>query len=283
MIDNHIDAFPHAGLNSAVLVIEALVENGITRYMAVFAPGISPEAEAIGPVRSARLYFVQWARGLQAVYAHIGGSPASLNLAPNVPEIADMDAMYGYAGSYFYRSDTKFAPHNLYTSSELLESYGEDSGVGAFNPDELGFLFKPNIAADKRPAGQTFQYYFIYDDDIVQWEYAPKTNTYLRYWRGNQHVDEMSGNQLAFTNVVVMEVVSYPIAGDTVGRIEQVVIGEGKARLFADGIEREIFWSKESAAAPLRFFDAEGQEIAFTAGPIWIAAVPSLDNLTVGK
>jgi hypothetical protein len=105
----------------------------------------------------------------------------------------------------------------------------------------------------------------------------------LRYWRDNRHVDEFSGNQLAFTNVVVMEVVSYPIAGDTVGRIEQLVIGEGKARLFADGIEREMFWSKESAAAPLRFFDAEGQEIAFTAGPIWIAAVPSLDNLTVGK
>jgi hypothetical protein len=226
---------------------------------------------------------VQWARGLQAVYAHIGGSPASLNLAPNVPEIADMDAMYGYAGSYFYRSNTKFAPHNLYTSSELLESYVEDAGVGAFNPDELGFLFKPNIAADKRPDRQTFQYSFIYDDDIVQWEYAPKTNTYLRYWRDNRHVDEFSGNQLAFTNVVVMEVVSYPIAGDTVGRIEQLVIGEGKARLFADGIEREMFWSKESAAAPLRFFDAEGQEIAFTAGPIWIAAVPSLDNLTVGK
>jgi hypothetical protein len=282
MIDNHADAFPHAGLNSAVLVIEALVENGITRYMAVFAPGISPDAEAIGPVRSARVYFVQWARGLQAVYAHIGGSPASLNLAFSVPEIADMDAMYGYPGSYFYRSDSKIAPHNLYTSSALLASYIEDAGLATFDPAGLGFLFTPDSPADTRPTSQTLRYFFLFPDDIVSWDYDPTTNNYLRSWRGNRHVDELSGKQLAFKNVVVMEVVNYLI-GDAEGRIEQQVIGEGKARVFANGVEREVFWRKDTGAAPLQFFAADGQEVSFTAGAIWIAAIPSLDQLTVGE
>ena len=61
MLDNHPNAYPQTGMDKAPLVFEALAEFGITRYMAVFAPGISPVAKVIGPVRSARSYFVQWA------------------------------------------------------------------------------------------------------------------------------------------------------------------------------------------------------------------------------
>ena len=75
MIDNHPDAYPQTGLDHALVVFEALAEFGITRFMAIYAPGIGPDAPAIGPVRSARLYYVQWAMGFGTLYAHAGGSP----------------------------------------------------------------------------------------------------------------------------------------------------------------------------------------------------------------
>lgn len=75
MIDNHPKAYPQTGLNQAAIVFEALAEYGITRYMAVYFPGITPDLATIGPVRSARAYFVEWARGLRGVYVHAGGAP----------------------------------------------------------------------------------------------------------------------------------------------------------------------------------------------------------------
>ncbi|KPV49920.1 hypothetical protein SE17_29915, partial [Kouleothrix aurantiaca] len=71
------------------------------------------------------------------------------------------------------------------------------------------------------------------------------------------------------------------IADDPNGRIEQAVVGSGRARVFSDGIEREVTWQKDAAASPLGFFDADGSEVKLNAGPGWIVAVPSLDNLTV--
>src|SRR6185369_11335241 len=72
MIDNHPDAYPQAGLDHAAVVFEALAEFGVTRFMAVYAPGITPAAKQIGPVRSTRLYFAQWAMGFHALYGHAG-------------------------------------------------------------------------------------------------------------------------------------------------------------------------------------------------------------------
>src|SRR6266545_5705699 len=79
MIDNHPDAYPQTGLDHAAVVFEALAEFGVTRFMAVYAPGITPDAPQIGPIRSTRLYFAQWALGFHALYVHAGGSPQGLS------------------------------------------------------------------------------------------------------------------------------------------------------------------------------------------------------------
>src|SRR5262249_5888519 len=122
MIDNHPDAYPQTGIDHALVVFEALAEFGITRFMAVYAPGVGPDAPAIGPVRSARLYFVQWAMGLRGVYAHAGGSPQGLALAQSTDKITNLDALLRSGGAYFARSKKHFAPHNLFTSSADLAS-----------------------------------------------------------------------------------------------------------------------------------------------------------------
>ncbi len=78
-----------------------------------------------------------------------------------------------------------------------------------------------------------------------------------------------------------MEVKEAPIPGDPKGRIDQLVIGSGKARVFVDGVEREVSWRKDAPEAPLGFFDAGGSEVELNAGPLWIVALPALENLTV--
>jgi hypothetical protein len=281
MIDNHPDAYPQTGLDRAAVVFEALAEFGVTRFMALYAPGITPEAAKIGPVRSTRLYFAQWAMGFHALYAHAGGSPGGLELVENTDQLVNLDALHRDALRYFTRSRDRVAPHNLYISSAELEQAAADRGVNDFDGRQVGFLFKDPAPPAQRGAAEHLDYYFIYKQDSAGWDYDPKTNGYLRLRRDRPARDAATGKQLWAKNVVVLEVSEARIAGDEKGRIEQAVIGDGQARVFMDGVEHPATWRKDGAAAPLRFFDAAGQEIRFNAGPIWIVALPSLENLKV--
>jgi hypothetical protein len=283
MIDNHPDAYPQSGLDDAAVVFEALAEYGVTRFMAVYAPGITPETDKIGPVRSTRIYFAQWAMGFHGVYAHAGGSPTGLELVERTGELINLDALRADGLAYFVRDSDRFAPHNLFTSSANLEQATADFNATDFDDDQVGFIFKTDAAKSQRPENGAFSYYFIYKEDSAGWTYDRETNGYLRLRRNKPARDADSGDQLWTKNVVVMEVKEQKIAGDNAGRIEQEVIGTGKARLFVDGLEREVTWRKERAELPLRFYLANGNEIEFNAGPVWIAAIPSMEHLTVGE
>jgi hypothetical protein len=281
MIDNHPEAFPQTGLDRAAVVFEALAEFGLTRFMALYAPGITPNAPQIGPVRSTRLYFAQWALGFHALYAHAGGSPQGLELVQSTDQLIDLDALRQANGSYFTRSSDRDPPHNLYTSSAALERAAQDLGVADLPQPDIGFLFKNDAPENQRPAAQQIDYFFIYREDNAGWNYDPQTNGYLRLRRGRPARDAATDQQLWAKDVVVIEVKEARIEGDPKGRIEQDVIGSGRARVFLDGVEREVTWRKDAAEAPLRFFDDASTETRLNAGPVWIVALPSLDNLTV--
>lgn len=281
MIDNHPNAFPQSGLDKAAVVFEALAEFGLTRFMVVYAPGITPEASQVGPVRSARLYFVQWAMGFGGLYVHAGGSPQGLELAQSTDQIVNVDALFRASTVYFRRSTERAAPHNLYTSTAELATAADTLDAGTFDRSDVGFLFKEDAPANARPASQQISYFFLYKEDDAGWRYEPATNSYERLRRGKVVQDAASGDQLRFKNVVVLEVKEAPIPGDPKGRIEQQVIGEGRARVFLDGVEREVTWSKPSDVAPLILLDQNGAEVALNAGPVWIVALPALENLVV--
>ncbi|HRC77873.1 MAG TPA: DUF3048 domain-containing protein, partial [Kouleothrix sp.] len=281
MIDNHPDAYPQSGMGQAALVFEALAEFGVTRFMAVFEPGVTPEVAKIGPVRSTRLYFAQWAMGLHALYAHAGGSPQGLELVESTDQLVNLDALHSGGSQYFARSDDRDAPHNLYTSSAWLEQAAANQGVSDLNDPAIGFVFKPDAAESLRPRQQQLNYFFIYQEDDAGWTYDRATNGYLRLRRGQPARDAETGKQLWTKNVVVMEVQEAKIPDDPKGRIEQAVVGEGRARVFADGVEREVRWRKDAPAGQLGFFDTDGSEVRFNSGPAWIAVLPALDNLTV--
>ncbi len=281
MIDNHPDAYPQTNVDQAAVVFEALAEYGVTRFMAVYVPGITPDLDVIGPVRSTRLYFAQWAMGFHALYAHAGGSPGGLQLVESTTELINLDALKKPLVNFFYRSKDRVAPHNLYTSSALLAKAATALDATPYTNSEIGFLYKDEAPATARGTSQELSYFFLYPNDPAGWIYDTETNGYYRTRRGRAARDAVSGNQLWTKNVVVMEVQERKIAGDEKGRIEQDVIGEGVARVFQDGISRDITWRKADPTAPLLFFESDGTEVRFNAGPLWIAALPDIGNLTV--
>lgn len=280
MIDNHPNAYPQTGMDRAAVVFEALAEFGITRFMAVYVPGITEDAPAIGPVRSARLYFVQWAMGFHGIYVHAGGSPQSLALAEKTTEIVNLDALRRNGSPYFTRSKKRSAPHNLFTSSASLAEAAKAFKASDYTDPEIGFLFKSDAPA-AQPAAREINYFFLYKQDPAGWLYDQASNSYLRTRRGKAAIDSGTGQQLRTKNVVIIEVQERKIQNDPKGRIEQDVVGSGVGRLFIDGNDIAITWTKETPTSPLRFYLADGSEAQLNAGQVWIAAVPLIGNVSV--
>ena len=118
MIDNHSDAWPQFSINSAYLVYEIIVEGGETRLMALFK---GADVEKIGPVRSARHYFIDYAMENDAIYTHFGQSPQAQSDLKKF-KIDDINGI-SEDGVTFWRVKDKNSPHNAVTSTEkLLES-----------------------------------------------------------------------------------------------------------------------------------------------------------------
>jgi hypothetical protein len=273
MIDNHPAAYPQWGLARASLTFEAVTEFGLTRFMAVYLRDGANRNLQIGPVRSARTYFVRWAAGFGAVYVHSGGSPQSLDLLRRTESIEDIDSLTR-DGTAFVRDRTRQSPHNLHTTLAALAKVSD--AADAF--PEAGFLFAPDAGADFAPAGGRIDYYFLYREDAVTWIYDPTTDAYLRL-RNNAPARDTDGSAVTTRNLVVIEVPEEPIVGDSAGRVELQVMGEGTGQLFVAGGGQRITWRKASSDAPLRFFGPSGEEIRFRPGSIWIAAIPNIDQV----
>ena len=101
MVENSLAARPQSGLSQAGVVFEALAEGGVTRFMALYQDTTPTN---VGPIRSARPYFIEWAMGFDAAYAHVGGSPVALSdiKAWNVQDLNQF-----YYGGYYHRISSR--------------------------------------------------------------------------------------------------------------------------------------------------------------------------------
>lgn len=267
MVENAADAWPLVGLDEAFLVIEAPVEGDIPRFI-VFSTE-EDEIQKIGPVRSARPYYVEWALGMDALYGHVGGSPEALDL---IRELGVQDVNEFYQGEYFYRQNgTRYAPHNVYTDSDLLRGAMEEVNPDAPEYDYWTFTdgeVKGNTSFDiDWSAG------YVYD---VTWEFDAEKNQYLRY-QGNDVMELEDGAQVYADNVIVMATDIRVI--DSVGRKSLETIGEGDAYIAHNGELYLGMWKKESADAPLRFYTIDGYEISMNAGKTWVEVVSELSQV----
>lgn len=274
MIDHAADAWPQSGIEKAFLVIEAPVEAGIPRLEAFFTDDVT--IEKIGPVRSARPYFIDWANEVDALYTHVGGSDAALE---KIGRTGTFDLNEFSNGAAFWRAADRFAPHNAYTSTDRLAKVVATAKDKGKAPELLygRWSFK-DPAKDLEKTGKGVSLTFAAPAYSVRWEHQFETNRYARLQAGKPF-KTASGDEIMADNIAV--VITDMKVLDAVGRREVTTVGEGKGFVLQDGQAIEAIWKKPSATERLRFFREDGKEIEMNAGVTWIEVVPSEESVTV--
>lgn len=263
MVENSPDARPLSGPAKANLVIEAPVEGGITRFMLVF--DASTTVAEVGPVRSARPYYVELADALHAVYAHVGGSPDALTLISTLAGFRNLDEMAN--GSSFWRSSARSAPHNAFTKDTLLQA-ADERKLWESAPFTSWKYMLPEVTSTESATATaiTIPYGGTFD---VKWVYDPIANQYARRQAGLIQKDA-DGTVVTTTNVVVMMTDGQVL--DDYGRLKVRTTGSGTAYLFRDGKRFELRWRRK-AGEWISFEDIDGTDALFRPGKTWISIV----------
>lgn len=264
MIENSPDARPQSGLKDSGVVFEAIAEGGITRFLSLYQ---EQKPQLIGPVRSLRMYYVDWLAPFNASVAHIGGSAAALAEIRN-GNYRDIDQFFN-AGTY-WRATDRYAPHNVYTNFERLDALNKDKGYTT--SQFTGFSRKDSKTAETPTASQIAVTISgpLYNSTYT---YNAETNTYNRSQAGAAHLDRESGH-ISPRVVIVMKVNQQRVLED--GWREQInAIGSGAAYIFQDGTAQEVTWKKASRDGQITFTNAEGADVPLARGQTWITAVPN--------
>lgn len=278
MIENHPDARPQIGLNKASIIYEAIAEGGITRFMTIYGPN---EANKIGPVRSARTYYLDWALEYDSFYAHVGGNMDALDLIPKIG-LKDLDQFKYGSKAYWREKEPKAIEHTMYSDVEKLRSIASDNGWDVANSDFDSLKFKSDLDLENRPDSQSATINFSSANYKVEWLYDRKTNNYKRKMADSDHKDRITGEQLTAKNIIIQEVKRIP----TVTRInedgwEMTTIGEGSATVIIDGKKIDATWKKTSRKDRTRFYNPTGEEIEFNAGVFWYEIIHSGITVTI--
>ncbi|MCX6744012.1 MAG: DUF3048 domain-containing protein [Candidatus Parcubacteria bacterium] len=273
MVENMVDSWPQTGLDKANLVIEAITEASIPRFVAVYAN--NDEIKKIGPVRSARPYYLDWVEPFSPLYMHVGGAPEALRkIRSNVYDLMDLDQFFW--SEYYWRDKWRYAPHNVYTSSELINQALSEKGLDT-PADYPVWQYKKDLDLEKRAeqvndiiVNFSTQYY------KVRWVYNRDENSYIRYQNGDIH--KMSDGEWIKAKNVIVQVNAMEVI-DSVGRKKIDTLGEGQAWVYRDGEKIEATWKKETIDDGLKYFDNDGKEIEFNGGTTWIEIIPNADYL----
>jgi hypothetical protein len=278
MVDDHPRARPQSGFNDASVVWHAPAEGGVPRYLLLFGEAIPV---SVGPVRSARPYFLAWAAEWAAVYAHVGGSPQARQLLRDGGEgqlVWDVDE-FVYGPTYLWRISQRSAPHNVYTDGASLREVAGLRGAVDGSPDTPPapvWRFEPDAPLEERAVGARLTVPYQYN--TVGYVYDLATNRWLRSVTGEspQH-DVADGEVVAPANVVVIWVPFRPLADGhpEKGRLEADIEGEGRAMVATNGVILQATWRKAAFDAPTELLDRQGRPIALTQGQTFVQVVPT--------
>ncbi len=301
MIENHKEARPQSGLSQADVIFEAVAEGGITRFLSVF---YCKDAPYIGPVRSARIYFIELLQsfGAYPLYAHVGGA--------NHPGPADALGYIGDLGWSSYNDMNQFSvpfpnfwrdyerlpnratEHTVYSSPSKLWKYAKDKrkltnldeeGV-SWDEDYTPWKFQDDAPAASRGKVAKIDFGFwdsFASDFSVVWSYDKASNSYKRSNGGSPHLDLNTSKPLTAKNVVVMFAKESPANdGYEGGHILYKTTGTGDALIFQNGKAIEGSWSRLDEESQFKFTDQNGEEISIVRGQIFIEMLPVGNKVT---
>lgn len=271
IIENHPEARPQVGLNEASIIYEAITEGGITRFMAVFGPR---DTSKVGPVRSARTFFVDWASEFDAFLAHVGGNLDALDKI-KTDGILDLDQFALGETAYWREPAAGIAiEHTMFTDTKKLYAAAKQKGWPA-SGDFEALSFKEAKSDLSQDLTQRISIDFSEPQYRVVWDFDSESDTYLRTIGGYPHRDRNTGDRLATSNIIVQEMERWE-AITTINEQGWAMqtIGTGRAKIFREGQLIEGTWKKTSRTDRTLFYDNEGKEIKFIPGQFWIEIAP---------
>ena len=270
MIDNHKDAMPQANISKAYAVYEIIVEGGETRLMALYK---GQDLEKVGPIRSSRHYFLDYALENDAIYVHFGFSPQAKNDIAKLG-VNNINGIYE-SEKDFWRVKDKYAPHNAVTNTKkILEiANRKDYRVTSDKESVLNYV-GDEINLDSKIIANTVTIPYS-TSNTVKYEYDEESKTYVRYSRGKKQVDWDTNKTVTTKNIII-----------TFCKNTRLNDGENKDRQTIDNIKTldgyyitngkaiKIKCSKSSRTAQTVYKDLQGNIINVNDGNTFIQIVP---------
>lgn len=286
MIDNNVNAQPQASLNSAYMVYEIIVEGNESRLMALFK-GV--DADEVGPIRSSRHYFLNYAMENDAIYAHLGWSPfAQADIAEyginNINGQAYDTGKARTSTSLYWRASHKNAPHNAYTNIDSIlkicnqkgyRTTSDKESVLNYSAEEVKLETEDAVIANTItiPYASSHKVKYVYNED---------EGRYTRYSKGKLMKDETTSEEITTKNIIITFAENYNIQDtENKGRQEVETVGELNGYYITNGKAIKIKCVKESREAQTKYLDLEGNEIKVNDGNTWVNICPIDANVTI--
>lgn len=272
MINNVTEALPQSGLSQADILYEAVVESKITRLMAVFQN--YETLEKVGPIRSARHYYLDFAHDEEAIYGHFGWSIFAENRI-NSEGIKTLQLMAGGLNSDYYRASDRVAPHNVYMTGEqivhAIGRFGADTALPENYESRLKFHTKDTVPSE----GENAETVKIDTSSNSQLEYDAENKVYKKFQYGEPHMDDVNDTQLTFKNIIV-QFAPYSCIDAPSDCQDIALTGEGRGLYMTDGKCMNITWKKTDLKTDYtRYYTEDGEALSLNPGKSYIVVIPT--------
>ncbi|BFJ86349.1 DUF3048 domain-containing protein [Ruthenibacterium sp. TH_2024_36131] len=271
MVNNAQTAMPQRGIGSADAIFEMVTEGGITRMMALYSNAAT--IPQVGPVRSARDQHLQFALPLNAIFVHIGSSVYAQNLI-NEYQYQDIDGLYLGTTCFWFdseRAKTYLQEHCWYTDASLIAAGIASQQIATSGAAVPLFCFAEKEVSLTELDAPDIAFQFSANGP-VRLVYDANTKTYLKQAYGAPQVDELTGAQLSFNNVIIL-FADVSLKPD--GQCTDFQLTGGTGYYCYGGKAEAITWSKGKADSALKLHRADGSELEVNRGKSYIAVVGS--------
>lgn len=277
MINNIKAALPQSGISDADIMYETLAEGNITRLVAVFQDF---NTEKIGPVRSTRHYYLNFAFDHDAIFIHHGGSPQAFEaiqrLKPsNLNSLSYLESIMAWRDPVRSKQRGMYE-HSLYTSAAGIMKAWNNVGYSLERKKDLNPKF--TFAEEEwTPAGENAEIVTVpfSKDYISSFQYDAETQLYNRFQFDKPHIDENNNEQLKVKNVIIQYANIKHIPGDTEGRRDIDLVGSGKGMYISNGKAVPITWNKSAYNITTEYKDEEGKVLKLNKGKTWVCVFPN--------
>ena len=278
MVNNVDAALPQYGISAADLIFELPVEYDLTRLMAVY--GDYTQIPEVCSIRSCRYYYPILAVGFDAIYVNWGMNESVARPTVNSMDIDQYDGDEYGLGDCFGRDKARYESGYAWEHTGVFHGPNfpsvleKDKVRTDLKEDKTGTAYN-FVEMDKNsaPNGEDAQKVRVdFGANYSVFTYDEENHEYLKNFKDSPHMDGISKEQLKFENVIVLETEIKPYPGDEVIKYVDWEGGKNaKGYYISEGKMVPITWSKAGMYDPLKFFDANGNELQLNRGKSYIA------------